>query len=366
MEKRRFVHEFALLFLLTLAVGAIVLQSDFKLTGNVFLDGCTGNWSCSEWTTGCVEGNYTRTCTNLTETACVSPIIQYQSCVVENTTCSENWACGNWTGCVNSIQTRTCTDSNSCNTTLSKPEESQSCVVENVSTCTESWTCTSWSNCSNEIQTRTCTDSNSCNTTLSKPEESQSCTCTENWECEDWGNCSGGTKTRTCTDVNSCGTEADLPSLSHSCTTTTTSTESSSSSTDDSSSTEIVSSTCSSNWKCGDWQECIESVQVRACTDLGNCGTQEGMPATSQACVVEIKETCSDKIKNQNETGIDCGGVCKKCSIFTIVGSAISGPIDSLGKVFSNKTNIFIFSGILVLAIVGFFVFKIFKKRKKK
>jgi PGF-pre-PGF domain-containing protein len=43
-------------------------------------------------------------------------------------------------------------------------------------TCTESWSCTDWSSCANSQQTRTCTDSNNCGTTSSKPAESQSCT----------------------------------------------------------------------------------------------------------------------------------------------------------------------------------------------
>jgi PGF-pre-PGF domain-containing protein len=42
--------------------------------------------------------------------------------------------------------------------------------------CTESWSCTDWSTCANSQQTRTCTDTNSCGTTASKPSESQSCT----------------------------------------------------------------------------------------------------------------------------------------------------------------------------------------------
>lgn len=41
--------------------------------------------------------------------------------------------------------------------------------------CVENWTCTSWSSCSGGVQTRTCTDQNSCGTELNKPAESQSC-----------------------------------------------------------------------------------------------------------------------------------------------------------------------------------------------
>ncbi|MBN2203304.1 MAG: PGF-pre-PGF domain-containing protein [Candidatus Aenigmarchaeota archaeon] len=41
--------------------------------------------------------------------------------------------------------------------------------------CIESWSCTDWSECAADVQTRTCTDSNSCGTTSDKPAESQAC-----------------------------------------------------------------------------------------------------------------------------------------------------------------------------------------------
>ena len=332
MEKRRFAHEFALLFLLTLAVGAIVLQSNFKLTGNAILNQYTTE-------TDCTTAGYSWE--NLTEEQCID--------ITNCTTCT--------TGCVSSYTETLCAEG--CQTTCQTCEDvvtggqcsGEICDSNNLNLCLDETTCEAASGY---------WYSDGCNA-----EEEE---CVENWECTSWSDCSGGTKTRTCTDANSCGTEAYIPSLSHSCTeTTSTTSTTSTASTDssDSSSTETVTSTCSPNWECGDWQECIESVQVRACTDLNNCGVQEGMPATSQACVVEITETCSDGIQNQDETGIDCGGnTCKKCSFFTLVGSVISGPVNSLGEVFSNKLNIFIFLGILVFGIVGFFVFRFFKKRK--
>ncbi|MBA7701626.1 hypothetical protein ES703_110367 [subsurface metagenome] len=42
--------------------------------------------------------------------------------------------------------------------------------------CTESWTCTGWSVCTKSVQTRTCTDANSCGTIVDRPALSQSCT----------------------------------------------------------------------------------------------------------------------------------------------------------------------------------------------
>jgi hypothetical protein len=53
----------------------------------------------------------------------------YTSALSGATDCTENWSCTAWTDCVGGSQTRTCTDSNSCGTVVSKPSESQSCTV---------------------------------------------------------------------------------------------------------------------------------------------------------------------------------------------------------------------------------------------
>eukprot|EP00494_Astrolonche_serrata_P034193 UN34462 len=37
------------------------------------------------------------------------------------------------------------------------------------------------------------------------------------------------------------------------------------------------------------------------------------MPSFHWGCTETIIETCSDYVKNQDETGIDCGGICKAC-----------------------------------------------------
>ena len=64
----------------------------------------------------------------------------------------------------------TCNGSENC---FSCPDDCGVCTL----TCTPSWSCTSWSACSTgNTQTRTCTDSNNCNTTASKPAETQGCT----------------------------------------------------------------------------------------------------------------------------------------------------------------------------------------------
>ncbi len=48
-------------------------------------------------------------------------------------------------------------------------------VLDGLAACTPNWTCTGWSVCSEELQTRTCTDQNSCGTDTGKPNENQAC-----------------------------------------------------------------------------------------------------------------------------------------------------------------------------------------------
>ena len=48
---------------------------------------------------------------------------------INNIFCQESWSCGNWGDCSSlGTQTRTCTDTNSCGTTISKPVTTQSCM----------------------------------------------------------------------------------------------------------------------------------------------------------------------------------------------------------------------------------------------
>ena len=51
---------------------------------------------------------------------------------IHESTCTENWNCGDWSSCVDGEQTRTCTDSNSCGTTEGKLDEQQSCTLQTI------------------------------------------------------------------------------------------------------------------------------------------------------------------------------------------------------------------------------------------
>jgi len=89
------------------------------------------------------------------------------------------------------------------------------------------------------------------------------------------------------------------------------------------------------------WQEEFCGFQQRICQDFKHCNTEKTKPGVIRECYYtenptckdNIKNchggscevlvdcggpciacpTCDDKIKNQNEEGIDCGGVCKPC-----------------------------------------------------
>lgn len=67
---------------------------------------------------------------------------------------------------------------------------------------------------------------------------------------------------------------------------------------------------CVEQWVCRDWTPCIEGIQIRRCRDLAYCGTNHSIPAIKQTCHIP---SCSDRIENQNETDVDCGGPCTPC-----------------------------------------------------
>ncbi len=59
-------------------------------------------------------------------------------------------------------------------------------------TCAENWQCSGWDTCSSGMQTRTCTDLNSCGTAISKPAETQSCESPSSGTANSGGNGGGG------------------------------------------------------------------------------------------------------------------------------------------------------------------------------
>lgn len=70
--------------------------------------------------------------------------------------------------------------------------------------------------------------------------------------------------------------------------------------------------TCEEDWTCSDWGPCLPSgYQTRTCRDRNECGSANKMPPTTQECT--YIPTCRDRIRNQGEEGVDCGGPCPPC-----------------------------------------------------
>lgn len=93
--------------------------------------------------------------------------------------CTPDWNCTAWSTCVNSNQTRTCTDKNACGNLSSRPPLKQACSISSPGVCTPSWSCTPWTPTvcpENKTQYQTCTDSHACNVTTGKPSETRTCT----------------------------------------------------------------------------------------------------------------------------------------------------------------------------------------------
>ena len=335
MKRQRFVHEFALLLLLAVAVGAIALQSNFNFTGFAIIGGLNQ--------TSCEASNYTWE--NVTNEVCTN----VTGCVQCETGCVTNYTqilCE--AGCNQTCQTCENVTSGQCVGDVCDATHLSLCLTETTcATATGHWYGTP-AVC-NAVAEPTC-------------DSSHSDLCLNQTACESassyWYH-------------DLCHTEEEEEDENETNTNNTPSTTLISPSAEVVSGTPADTSACTPNWQCGDWQECIEGTQTRICLDNTNCNTQEGIPTTSQPCEVIITETCSDKIKNQDEKGIDCGGVCKKCGFLTIVGNTISGQVE-VGKnfvlkgMFGNVTKTIISVSSMVLVIAGIVCFTIFKKRRKK
>jgi len=73
------------------------------------------------------------------------------------------------------------------------------------------------------------------------------------------------------------------------------------------------SAECESYWYCQSWSRCDPdtSTRTRYCEDLAECRIIYYKPPTEQDCV--YVPTCYDKIKNNGEDEVDCGGPCPSC-----------------------------------------------------
>lgn len=67
---------------------------------------------------------------------------------------------------------------------------------------------------------------------------------------------------------------------------------------------------CRPLWQCSAWGPCLENnTRVRECWDINKCNIIDGVPDVVESCVYAVA-SCEDNIKNQDESDVDCGGIC--------------------------------------------------------
>lgn len=74
----------------------------------------------------------------------------------------------------------------------------------------------------------------------------------------------------------------------------------------------LPGSQCTSDWQCGDWNECSNGFQTRVCQDLNGCSLPTNVPEQTQTCTVVNQ--CGDGVCNSNigETIQNCVVDCKE------------------------------------------------------
>jgi hypothetical protein len=84
---------------------------------------------------------------------------------------------------------------------------------------------------------------------------------------------------------------------------------------------EYEDDTCTEDWECTAWSECVNGVQNRVCTDSNGCGATFDKPAESQSCTIACTEDwhctvwseCVDYIQTRTCTDYkNCGTTSNK------------------------------------------------------
>ncbi len=69
---------------------------------------------------------------------------------------------------------------------------------------------------------------------------------------------------------------------------------------------------CVETWECGAWSMCSSfGRQTRECEDVNGCASSLKKPVLVQDCLPVVN--CNNGLRDDNELGVDCGGVCGAC-----------------------------------------------------
>ena len=178
--------------------------------------------------------------------------------------------------------------------------------------CNENWYC-SWSKCDGSFKyAEECEDLNSCGTNLNKPLKKE-CSCVPDYQCESWGECDvnydigeliygkvslTGIENRVCEEITNCIDEEDSIIEKREC-----------------------NATLSIRVEQKEW--CFENYIEIYDVETNNLVSRIKERSINNVKKVEIGFIateyegmcgyCFDSVKNFDETGVDCGGICGEC-----------------------------------------------------
>lgn len=128
---------------------------------------CVEDWDCTYWSS-CDDGKQTRNCRDVNDCEAVAnKPAEIWNCTVQQP--SQNVTQNDTQGTVQ--QTNQTTPKQQDNT----QEQEQQPEEQAPPPCTEDWQCSGWSGCSGGLETRDCTDQNSCGTEIGRPNDTKTC-----------------------------------------------------------------------------------------------------------------------------------------------------------------------------------------------
>lgn len=227
-----------------------------------------------------------------------------------SSTCKSNWDCEVWESCVDGVRRRYCKDLANCAIPTDSPVRAERCD----GTCEENWNC-QWKECKDGFSVPECVDNNKCGTTYNIPKKlpcSGSSNCVPNVVCGKWSECEvdydfidlvgadqvaqlDGGKSRVCVDKSGCAATFK----------------------------EEVSCSMSVDIYTKRFQRCGEEYigVYNVLDDSVLAILREGIKNKAALNIYFDDESsvycdyCFDGSMNGDETGVDCGGSCKSCSL---------------------------------------------------
>jgi hypothetical protein len=224
--------------------------------------------------------------------------------------CKSNWDCGEYEACEDGVQRRNCKDTEGCLIPTNSPARTQTCDR----TCVEDWEC-EWSACENGVSVPQCNDVNKCGTSYNIPKE-LSCDegkeCIPDVACDAWTSCnvdynfldliesSGisqltGSKTRLCIDKEDCVSALKEEQVC---------------------SVDVDIYTKKFD-RCGEEYIGVYSILDDSTLAILKEGSGDNpylnIYFDDQESV--YCDYCFDGVMNGDESDIDCGGSCRKCSV---------------------------------------------------